>query len=107
MTGHMYRDVILEQHVCLFWGAIGAEFLFMDDNARAYRANIVDEYLQSDWPAYSLDLNPIEHVKIYFLPINESRRGSLVAKVTDSWLPCHDFDQSAAEDPSCRGGYER
>ncbi|GFT39908.1 DDE_3 domain-containing protein [Trichonephila clavipes] len=39
-----------------------------DDNARPRRANIVDECLQSeditrmDWPAYSPDLNPIEHV---------------------------------------------
>ncbi|GFY24460.1 transposable element Tcb1 transposase [Trichonephila clavipes] len=68
MTGHIYRDVILEQHVRLFFGAIGAEFLFMDDNALPHRANIVDECLQSeditrmDWPAYSPDLNPIEHV---------------------------------------------
>ncbi|GFT40357.1 transposable element Tcb1 transposase [Trichonephila clavipes] len=44
------------------------EFLFMDDNARPHRANIVDECLQleditrMDWPAYSPDLNPIEHV---------------------------------------------
>ncbi|GFU64601.1 transposable element Tc3 transposase [Trichonephila clavipes] len=68
MTGHMYRDVILEQHMRLFRGAMGAEFLFMDDNARPHRANIVDECLQSeditrmDWPAYSPDLNAIEHV---------------------------------------------
>ncbi|GFV17719.1 transposable element Tcb2 transposase [Trichonephila clavipes] len=68
MTGHIYWDVILEQHVRLFRGAMGAEFLFMDDNARPHRANIVDECLQSeditrmDWPAYSPDLNPIEHV---------------------------------------------
>ncbi|GFV01219.1 DDE_3 domain-containing protein [Trichonephila clavipes] len=47
---------------------MGAEFLFMDDNARPHRASIVDECLQSeditrmDWPAYSPDLNPIEHV---------------------------------------------
>ncbi|GFV92724.1 transposable element Tcb1 transposase [Trichonephila clavipes] len=65
---HLYRDVILEQHVRLFRGAMGAEFLFMDDNARPHRANIVDECLQSeditrmDWPAYSQDLNPIEHL---------------------------------------------
>ncbi|GFV24498.1 DDE_3 domain-containing protein [Trichonephila clavipes] len=45
-----------------------AEFLFMDDNARPHRANIVDECFQSeditrmDWPAYSPDLNPMEHV---------------------------------------------
>ncbi|GFX97162.1 transposable element Tcb1 transposase [Trichonephila clavipes] len=67
MTGHIYRDVILEQHVRLFQGAMGTEFLFMDDNARPHRADIVDECLQSeditriDWPAYSPDLNPIEH----------------------------------------------
>ncbi|GFX07699.1 HTH_Tnp_Tc3_2 domain-containing protein [Trichonephila clavipes] len=29
MTGYIYRDVILEQHVRLFRGAMGAEFLFM------------------------------------------------------------------------------
>ncbi|GFY14045.1 transposable element Tcb1 transposase [Trichonephila clavipes] len=68
MTGHIYRDVLLEQHVRLFRGAMGAEFLLMDDNARPHRANIVDECLQSedithmDWPAYSLNLNPIEYV---------------------------------------------
>ncbi|GFY12668.1 transposable element Tc3 transposase [Trichonephila clavipes] len=45
MTGHIYRDVILEQHVRLFRGAMCAEFLFMDDNARPHHANIVDEYL--------------------------------------------------------------
>ncbi|GFX01101.1 transposable element Tcb2 transposase [Trichonephila clavipes] len=67
-TGHIYRDVILEQNVRLFRGAMGAEFLFMKDNARPHRTNIVDECLQSeditrmDWPAYSPDLNPIEHV---------------------------------------------
>ncbi|GFX61969.1 transposable element Tcb1 transposase [Trichonephila clavipes] len=49
MTGHIYRDVILEQHVRLFRDAMGAEFLFMDDNARPHRANIVDECLQSDY----------------------------------------------------------
>ncbi|GFX54278.1 DDE_3 domain-containing protein [Trichonephila clavipes] len=68
MTGHIYPYVILEQHVRLFRGAMGAEFLFMDGNTRLYRANIVDECLQSeditlmDWPAYSPNLNPIEHV---------------------------------------------
>ncbi|GFV28868.1 transposable element Tcb1 transposase [Trichonephila clavipes] len=68
MIGHIYGDVILEQHARLFRGAMGAEFLFMDDNARPHRANIVDECLQSedithmDWLAYSVDMNPIEHV---------------------------------------------
>ncbi|GFW82917.1 DDE_3 domain-containing protein [Trichonephila clavipes] len=68
MTGHIYRDVILEQHVRLFLVAMGAEFLFMDDNARPHRANIVEECLQwqditrTDWPAHSPDSNPIEPV---------------------------------------------
>ncbi|GFX11341.1 transposable element Tcb1 transposase [Trichonephila clavipes] len=47
-TGHIYRDVILEQHVRLFRGAMGAEFLFMDDNTRPHRANIVDECFLSE-----------------------------------------------------------
>ncbi|GFV61039.1 DDE_3 domain-containing protein [Trichonephila clavipes] len=68
MTGHIYRDVIEEQHVRLFRGAMDAEFLFMDDNAPPHRADIVDECLQSeditriDWPVYSSDMNPIQHV---------------------------------------------
>ncbi|GFW56015.1 transposable element Tcb1 transposase [Trichonephila clavipes] len=68
MTGNIYWDVILEQHIRLFRGAKGVEFLFMDDNIRPHRANIVDEYYPSeyitrmDWPAYSPDLTPIEHV---------------------------------------------
>ncbi|GFX69738.1 transposable element Tcb2 transposase [Trichonephila clavipes] len=68
MTGQIYRDNILEEHVHLFRGAMGAEFLFMDDKARPHRANIVSECLQSeditrmDWPVFSPDLNPLEHV---------------------------------------------
>ncbi|GFV60566.1 transposable element Tcb2 transposase [Trichonephila clavipes] len=68
MTGHICRDVILEQNVRLFRGAMGTKFLFTDDNARPHRANIVDECLQSEdisrmnWSAYSPDLNSIEHV---------------------------------------------
>ncbi|GFW05333.1 transposable element Tcb1 transposase [Trichonephila clavipes] len=68
MTGHIYRDVILEQHVSLFRCSMGAEFLFMDGNARLHRASVVDECIQSkditrmDWLVYSSDWNPIEHV---------------------------------------------
>ncbi|GFX73667.1 transposable element Tcb2 transposase [Trichonephila clavipes] len=48
--------------------AIGPDFIFMDDNARPHRTLAVEELLESeditrmDWPAYSPDLNPIEHV---------------------------------------------
>ncbi|GFT85721.1 transposable element Tcb1 transposase [Trichonephila clavipes] len=45
MTGHIYRDVILEQHVCLLQSAKGAEILFMDDKARPHHANILNECL--------------------------------------------------------------
>ncbi|GFS49020.1 uncharacterized protein TNCV_3382901 [Trichonephila clavipes] len=48
MTGHIYRYVILEQHIRLFRGTMGAEFLFMDDSARPHHANIVDESLQAE-----------------------------------------------------------
>ncbi|GFY23196.1 transposable element Tcb1 transposase [Trichonephila clavipes] len=48
MTGHIYRNVILEQHERLFRGAMGAEFRFMDDNACPHRVNIVDECLHSE-----------------------------------------------------------
>ncbi|KFM72124.1 Transposable element Tcb1 transposase, partial [Stegodyphus mimosarum] len=68
MTSQIYRDVILKQYVRLFRGAMGAQFVFMDDNARPHRAKIVSECLQleditrMDWPAFSPDLNPVEHV---------------------------------------------
>ncbi|GFV70499.1 hemocyanin A chain [Trichonephila clavipes] len=56
MTAHIYRDDILEQHVRLFRGAMGAEFLFMDDNARPPRANTADECLQiGEYHLYGLD----------------------------------------------------
>ncbi|GFX30187.1 transposable element Tcb1 transposase [Trichonephila clavipes] len=68
ITGHIYRDVILEQHVRLVRGTMGAESLFMDNNARFHRSNMVDDCPPSeditriDWAAYSPDLNPIDHV---------------------------------------------
>ncbi|GBN69017.1 Transposable element Tc1 transposase [Araneus ventricosus] len=67
-TGVRYRDEILEPYVRLFRGAVGPEFILIDDNSRPHRALLVDEFLESedirrtDWPARSPDLNPIEHV---------------------------------------------
>ena len=48
MKAQTYRDIILEQHACLFRGVMGAEFVFMDDNARPHRANVVNECLESE-----------------------------------------------------------
>ncbi|GFV51239.1 transposable element Tcb1 transposase [Trichonephila clavipes] len=47
ITGQIYRDGILEQHIRLFRGVMGAEFVFTDDKARPQRANIVNECLRS------------------------------------------------------------
>ncbi|GFU21174.1 transposable element Tcb2 transposase [Trichonephila clavipes] len=68
VIGDRYCEEVLLPHVRLFRGAIGPDFIFMDDNARPHRTHAVEELLESDditrmdWPAYSPDLNPIEHV---------------------------------------------
>ncbi|GFS90970.1 hypothetical protein TNCV_2119711 [Trichonephila clavipes] len=56
-------------HMCVFFrGAMGLQFLFMDDNAPCHRTVAAEQLLESediermDWPARSPDLNPIEHV---------------------------------------------
>ncbi|GFT97259.1 transposable element Tcb1 transposase [Trichonephila clavipes] len=40
MTGELYRDVIMEEHVRLLRRSMGVEFVFMDDNADSHRENI-------------------------------------------------------------------
>ena len=67
LTGIRYRDEILAPIIRLYAGAIDDDFILMDDNAKPHLARIANEYLQQetiermDWPAKSLDLNPIEH----------------------------------------------
>ncbi|GBN36424.1 hypothetical protein AVEN_112991-1, partial [Araneus ventricosus] len=39
-------DEILEPYVRLFRGAVGPEFILMDNNARPHRALLVDEFLE-------------------------------------------------------------
>ncbi|GFU31220.1 transposable element Tcb2 transposase [Trichonephila clavipes] len=54
--------------VAVFSGAMGLQFLFMDDNAPCRRTVAAKQLLESediermDWPARSPDLNPIEHL---------------------------------------------
>ncbi|GFY03329.1 transposable element Tcb1 transposase [Trichonephila clavipes] len=68
VTAVRYPDEVLEPIVRLYAGAIGPIFVLMDDNACPHRADIIDDYLESEgiarmaWPAYSPDLNPIENL---------------------------------------------
>ena len=58
---------ILDHFVRPYAGAIGPEFILIDDNAHPHRTHFTKAYLEHetivrmDWPARSPDLNPIEH----------------------------------------------
>ncbi|GFT27442.1 transposable element Tcb2 transposase [Trichonephila clavipes] len=68
VNGTRYCNEILLPYVRLFRGAMGLQFLFMDDNAPCHRTVAAEQLLESediermDWPAQSPHLNPIEHV---------------------------------------------
>ncbi|GFW98755.1 transposable element Tcb2 transposase [Trichonephila clavipes] len=65
VTAQRYRDEVLELYVRLFRGAVGPDFIFMDDNAPCHRAVLIDDFHETEniqrmsWPANSPDLNPI------------------------------------------------
>ena len=67
LTALRYVNEILDVYVRPYAGVVGENFILMDDNARAHRARITDQYLEQativrmEWPARSPDLNPIEH----------------------------------------------
>lgn len=67
MNGQVYIDTILRPVVRLWKGAVGPEFVFMDDNAPPHRTRQVQDFLETEdvtrlrWPSNSPDLNPIEH----------------------------------------------
>ncbi|GFW66917.1 transposable element Tc1 transposase [Trichonephila clavipes] len=60
VNGTRYCNEILLPYVRLFKGAMGLQFLFMDDNAEQLLES--EDIERMDWPARSPDLNPIEHV---------------------------------------------
>ncbi|GFU92415.1 transposable element Tcb2 transposase [Trichonephila clavipes] len=68
VNGTRYCNEILLSYVRLFRGAMGLQFLFLDDNAPCHRTVAAEQLLESEdiermhWPARSPDLNPIEHV---------------------------------------------
>ncbi|GFX43822.1 transposable element Tcb1 transposase [Trichonephila clavipes] len=57
VTDVLYRDEVLETIVRLYTAAIGPTFVLMVDKARPHRADIVDDFLESEgiaritWPA--------------------------------------------------------
>ncbi|GFW08382.1 transposable element Tcb2 transposase [Trichonephila clavipes] len=68
VIGTRYCNEILLPYVRLFRGAMGLQFLFMDDNAPCHRTVAAEQLLESediermDRRERSPDLNPIEHV---------------------------------------------
>ena len=97
LTGVRYRDEILNPIVRPFVGAIGDDFILMDDNARPHRAMVVHQYLERetivrmDWPSRSPDLNPIEHARDLWQRAISSRirlfntRNELVQALNEEW----------------------
>ena len=68
VTGERW-DEILDPYVCPYAGVIGNDFMLKDENARPYRAVVVEERLEGlglelmEWPARSPDPNPIDVLK--------------------------------------------
>ncbi|GFW79928.1 transposable element Tcb2 transposase [Trichonephila clavipes] len=48
VIGDRYCEEVLLPHVCLFRGAIGPDFIFMDDNAWPHRTLAVEELLERE-----------------------------------------------------------
>ena len=46
LTALRYVNEILDVYVRPYAGAVGENFILMDDNARAHRARITDQYLE-------------------------------------------------------------
>ncbi|GFW17542.1 transposable element Tcb2 transposase [Trichonephila clavipes] len=93
VNGTRYCNEILLPYVRLFRGAMGLQFLFMDDNAPCHRTVAAEQLLESediermDWPAPSPDLNPIEHVLIDTLILSMGRRCETCLAVRGYHIP--------------------
>ncbi|PSN32920.1 Transposable element Tcb2 transposase [Blattella germanica] len=68
MNADVYNNDIILQHVVPIAYGMDPNVLLMHDNARCHTAQTTRDVLQEcqirvmDWPAYSPDLNPIEHM---------------------------------------------
>ncbi|GBO42885.1 hypothetical protein AVEN_246329-1 [Araneus ventricosus] len=59
LTGARYRDEIFDLYVRPYAGAIGNDFILMDDNARPHRAVVVEDILRiTIWNEWNGQLNP-------------------------------------------------
>ena len=62
LTALRYVNEILDVYVRPYAGAVGEIFILMDDNARAHRARINDQYLEQativrmEWPEHAWDM---------------------------------------------------
>ncbi|GBN58396.1 hypothetical protein AVEN_151690-1 [Araneus ventricosus] len=63
-----YRDEVFEPTVCLYRGAVGLDFPFMDEDTSPHSGALVFAFLQREdiqsmqWPAYFSDLNSVKLV---------------------------------------------
>ncbi|GFX22829.1 transposable element Tc3 transposase [Trichonephila clavipes] len=48
VTVQRYRDEVFEPYVYLFRGAVGPDFIFMDDNAPCHRAVLIYDFLETE-----------------------------------------------------------
>ncbi|GFU48025.1 transposable element Tcb2 transposase [Trichonephila clavipes] len=97
MTGQRYIDGVLLPHVCLFRGAFGDKFVFMDDNPTCHRTLAVQYCLDSEgiqhlvWLARSPDLNPIENVwdalgrQVAGRNYPPTNKNTLIRALTEEW----------------------
>ena len=64
-----YNDILDDSMLPTFWQKFGeSPFLFQHDNAPMKKVRSIQKWFveigveELDWPAQSLDLNPIEHI---------------------------------------------
>ncbi|GBM12539.1 hypothetical protein AVEN_188706-1 [Araneus ventricosus] len=69
-TGVKYRDEILDPYVRPYAGAIGNDFILMDDNARPHRAVVVEGYLEG----HGENLLIVEPLPVFLEPILKAKK---------------------------------
>ncbi|GFU92303.1 DDE_3 domain-containing protein [Trichonephila clavipes] len=60
VTAMRYGEEILEPYFRLFRGAVGLDFILMDDNVRPHRILESKDIRRMDWPNRFPDLTPIQ-----------------------------------------------